>query len=517
MSWSLKVGRLAGIEIYVHFTFFILLLWFVSNERSQGQSWGDVWLATAILLGAFFCVVLHELGHALTARQFGIKTRDIVILPIGGVARLERMPRIAWQELVVAIAGPIVSAGIAILIGIVFAIQNVPLNSALEGTVGTINQFWANLLALNVILVLFNLIPAFPMDGGRVFRSLLAMGIGRLQATKVASFVGQTISLLFLFYGIATSQWLLAFVGAFIFLAARTEGRETVQESLLNGYRVEQAMFYHFPQLSADTPVSRIIALFLNVEPGTYAIVRKDGTFFGFFDDDDLCQAIKTQRIAGKTVADICTPCSHYLTRNVSVLDARNRLRETGFGVLPVLENGKLVGVFTVNNINRLMDAVAACRSVNARLNLDNIQKPEDLASAAENTEPTPAFATPTSAVSEPVTPAFDPSASAVSVPVTPAFDPSASAVSVPVTKVQSSDETEIIDAILLADPSVSQKTLVETSSIAPCDDIVILPETCVEMRRSRRTGQNRGSGLGWTRTTRSWKTQTGRLRSKRK
>lgn len=390
MSWSLKVGRLAGIEIYVHFTFFILLLWFIGNERSQGHAWADVWQATAILLGAFFCVVLHELGHALTARQFGIQTRDIVILPIGGVARLERMPRIAWQELLVAVAGPVVSAGIALFIGIGFVMQRVPLIPALEGAVGSINHFWANLLVLNVILVIFNLIPAFPMDGGRVFRSVLSMGIGRLKATKIASFTGQTISLLFIFFGLAYSQWLLVLVGAFIFLAARAEGRETVQESLLTGYRVEQAMFYRFPQLDADIPVNRIIALFLNVEPGTYAVVKKDGSFLGFLDDDDLCTAIRNLQTEGKTVADICTRCSFYLTGATSVLEARHRLQESGFGMLPVLEEGKLVGVFSINSINRLMGEVDACRSINARLNLDNIQRPDELPDMPRNTNACP-------------------------------------------------------------------------------------------------------------------------------
>jgi Zn-dependent protease len=207
MSWSIKLGRIAGIRIYLHWTFLILLGWFFFSGLTESVFTA---VANVLMVAALFgCIVLHELGHALAARRYGIETRDITLLPIGGVARMERLPRDPRQELVVALAGPAVNVVIALVLGAVIRVLDVG---------GLLSQ----LFVVNVALVLFNLLPAFPMDGGRVLRALLARRLEYVRATWIAARVGQVIALLFIAIGLFKNP-LLAIIGVVIFFGARNE------------------------------------------------------------------------------------------------------------------------------------------------------------------------------------------------------------------------------------------------------------------------------------------------------
>ena len=208
-----KLGTFAGIPLLVHWSF-SLAIFLVAFSASDGGVPGVLY-SVAQLLGVFFCVTLHEYGHAMAARSFGIATVDITLLPIGGVARLKKMPRIPWQELIVAVAGPAVNVVIAILLSLLLA-GGMPAEvwSALVDSTGRgmmdetlmrmmdlVNEsswlgYAVMMLVVNVVLVLFNMIPAFPMDGGRVFRSLLAMTMSYRRATWIASRIGLLIAVL---------------------------------------------------------------------------------------------------------------------------------------------------------------------------------------------------------------------------------------------------------------------------------------------------------------------------------
>ena len=213
-SWYL--GRLANIDIRVHWTFLLLPVWIYFSSLASGS--GAVVAVTSVLfvLAIFGCVVLHELGHALTARKFGVATRDITLLPIGGVASLERMPRKPEQELAIAVAGPAVN----VVIAIVLAILLVLLGGALPGG---IFRFLARLALVNVGLVVFNMIPAFPMDGGRVLRSVLAMFLPYARATELAAHVGQVVAVALGLLGLVSGNVMLVFVALFVFFAAKGE------------------------------------------------------------------------------------------------------------------------------------------------------------------------------------------------------------------------------------------------------------------------------------------------------
>ena len=223
MRWSWKLGRVAGIDVFVHATFLILLVWtaraaYLPSGRSAAAASG-----VAFILTVFGVVVLHELGHALAARRFGIGTRDITLLPIGGVSRLERMPEDPRQEIRVALAGPAVNVVLAagLYAGLV-VLRTGPFDrvSMMEG------GFLARLFWVNVSLALFNLLPAFPMDGGRVFRALLALRMDRVKATEVAARTGQALALLLGFAGLFFNPFLV-FIALFVWMGAAQEAAAT--------------------------------------------------------------------------------------------------------------------------------------------------------------------------------------------------------------------------------------------------------------------------------------------------
>jgi Zn-dependent protease len=221
MFQSMKIGRWFGIDVFVHPTFWLLPLFvFLSSGANYGAE--QAALDLAVLFAVFGCVALHEFGHALAAMRYGIRTRDITLYPIGGVARLENMPERPWPEIVVALAGPAVNVAIAAGIAGLMALDGYTVPHGLKAEPG-LEAFWAQLLAANVLLVAFNLIPAFPMDGGRVFRAFVSCFTDRLTATEIASTVGAVIAGLMALFGLWQPNIMLVVLAAFVFLAGRGE------------------------------------------------------------------------------------------------------------------------------------------------------------------------------------------------------------------------------------------------------------------------------------------------------
>lgn len=223
MKWSWKIGRLAGVDLRVHATFLILLAWMAfAYRRSSGTTVGAL-RGTLFTVALFASVVLHELGHAVVARRFGVRTRDITLLPIGGVARLEYVPRRPRQELAIALAGPAVTSLVALALAVILLLLHRPLVIASSAVVsGNGAALVAQLMWVNVSLLAFNLLPAFPMDGGRVLRAGLATRLGYERATNVALHVGRAFALLFCAAGLLTSLSLVV-IALFIWLGAAAE------------------------------------------------------------------------------------------------------------------------------------------------------------------------------------------------------------------------------------------------------------------------------------------------------
>ncbi len=212
MSWSIKIGSVAGTAIRIHVTFLLLLAWIFGVEYIAGGPQA-AWNSLLFIVLLFLCVLLHEFGHIFTARAFGVRTPDVILLPIGGVSRLERIPEKPSEEFLIAIAGPAVNVAIAaVLVLVGGANLSVDRLAALESAdVSMIDR----LAAVNLFLAAFNLIPAFPMDGGRVLRALLAARFGYVRATEIAAMIGQWVAFALGFLGLFGNP-ILIFIAIFV-------------------------------------------------------------------------------------------------------------------------------------------------------------------------------------------------------------------------------------------------------------------------------------------------------------
>ena len=346
MGWSWRIGRISGIDVHVHFTFLLLLAWVGIEHFMDHGDIGDAMSGLAFILALFGTVVLHELGHALTARRFGIRTRDIILLPIGGVARLERMPDDPRQELLVALAGPAVNVvlGGAIYVALSFGRGLSPFGEALR--VG--GEFLEQFFWVNVSLALFNLLPAFPMDGGRVLRALLSLRMERIRATEVAARAGQGLALLLAFLGLFSNP-MLVFIGLFVWLGASEELSMVQVRSALDGIPVARVMIADFRTLRPDEPLTRAIEYARAGFQRDFPVVE-DGRLVGVLTRDDLIAAL-AHRGAEARVGDVMQRDFITVEPRETLRTALARLDECACHTLPVVQGGRLVGMVTADNL----------------------------------------------------------------------------------------------------------------------------------------------------------------------
>lgn len=262
MKWSWKIARISGIDVSVHLTFFLLILWIGISYWQSTRSMPAVIDGVGLILVLFGCVVLHEFGHALTARRFGTKTRSITLLPIGGVAAMEKMPEDPKQEMLVAAAGPLVNLVIAALLWLWFALNPVQLNLAADATLTSDVPFLYRVMVLNVMLAVFNMLPAFPMDGGRVLRAALAMFSDRQSATRKAAAIGQALAVLMFVIGLLYNPFLMLIAG-FIWLGAAAESSSEQMHSALFKATAGHAMITNFATLNGSDTLHRAADLTL--------------------------------------------------------------------------------------------------------------------------------------------------------------------------------------------------------------------------------------------------------------
>ena len=351
MKWQWKLGRFAGIDVYVHATFLLLIGWVGYSHWLEHQKWSEVFNGILFILALFLCVVLHEYGHALTARKYGIKTRDITLYPIGGVARLERMPEKPIEELWVALMGPAVNVVIAVgLFAYLFFTRSlVPLN---ELTVAS-GSFAERLMTVNISLVLFNLIPAFPMDGGRVLRAILALRMEYVRATQIAANIGQGMAFLLGFIGLFSNPFLL-FIAFFVWIGASQEASMVQVKNSVSGIPVTRAMLTDFKSLSPRDNLSQVVGLILAGSQHDFPVVDANGKVAGILDRDTFMRAL-TQH--GQSV-----PVMDFIRRDLPEVDSYEmiemvlmRLQESGLKTLPVTHAGQLVGLITAENITEYL------------------------------------------------------------------------------------------------------------------------------------------------------------------
>jgi Zn-dependent protease/predicted transcriptional regulator len=346
MKWSLKLGRVLGIDVYLHLTFLLLLGFIGLSHWIAERSFAAAAQGMIFFLVLFLCVLLHEYGHALMARRYGIATKDITLLPIGGVARLERMPDQPSQELWVALAGPAVNVIIAAALGAWLTFTNAwePISS-LSTTKGGLLE---RLFAVNIFLVAFNLLPAFPMDGGRVLRSLLAMRLEYARATRIAARIGQGMAVMFGFAGLFGNPMLLL-IALFVWIGAGQEATAVEMKSSFAGARVREAMLTDFRGVSPQDTVGDAARLLLAGSQQDFPVIN-NGEVVGVLSHARLLETLRDR--------DADVPVSEVMDREFQIVFAEEELDaalgriEPGRAALfPVIWNRQLVGLLTTENI----------------------------------------------------------------------------------------------------------------------------------------------------------------------
>jgi Zn-dependent protease/CBS domain-containing protein len=383
MKWSVTLFRVRGIEVKVHATFGLVLLWaayyWSSNvdDKAEGAVFGIV--ATLLLFAA---VTLHELAHSLQAMRYGVKVEDITLYPIGGVARMEEIPDKPRQELGIAIVGPLTNLALAAMlwgIGALLDWRSVISLHDLYASLG--DASWSGLLAYltwaNLALGLFNLIPAFPMDGGRVLRALLAMRMDYVRATRIAVALGQGLALLLGFVGFATFSPSLILIAVFVWIAGGQEGRQVEVKGTLRETKVAQAMTWQPRSLAPDNTLAQAADFLLSTEQTAFPVVaREDERLVGLLTEIDLVKALRAQpataplREAIQTDALTTTP-------DEPLFQAMQRMATGRSRAMAVVDpNGTLIGLLTAEGINEAYRLLAVSPTVAQRSDASTVVGP---------------------------------------------------------------------------------------------------------------------------------------------
>jgi Zn-dependent protease len=350
MKWSLKVGQLAGTAVYVHMTFFLLLAWIGVAHGLEKGSLAAAAEAVGFITTLFACVVLHEFGHAFMARRFGIRTRDIVLFPFGGVGRLERIPDVPSQEFLIALAGPAVSVGIAAALFAVLRLQGIApqLEAFAMGEV----PFAQRLMFINAALAAFNLLPAFPMDGGRVLRALLAMRLEYVRATEVAARIGQGMAVLFAIVG-AMANPLLVLIALFVWIGASGEATLARVTRTLRGATVDTAMRTAFSVLTPRDALGQAAEMAIRHAQSDFPVLL-DGRVVGLLTRHDLTRALSVDG-ANRTVGEAMHRTFETVDRSEPLDTVFGRVSQEPDKTLLVTDHGRLVGLVGLDEITNML------------------------------------------------------------------------------------------------------------------------------------------------------------------
>jgi Zn-dependent protease/CBS domain-containing protein len=351
MFWSVNIGSIAGTSIKIHFTFLLFLVWiFVAGWAAGGApaAWGG--LIFIVLL--FVCVLAHEFGHIFTARAFGVPTPDVTLLPIGGVARLARIPEKPSEEFLVAIAGPMVNVMIAFALVLFAGAHLDPAQLvAMESTkVSLVDR----LASVNLFLAVFNMIPAFPMDGGRVLRALLAIKLGHVRATEIAAAIGQLVAFALGFLGLFGNP-LLIFIAIFVYLAASSEAHLVAVRAMTRDVPVSAAMMTEFATLTPDEHIDAAIETLLHTSQTEFPVIDEGHRLVGLLNRDGIIRALKTlgpdARVAQAMATDVPT-----VGNRTCLEDAFRILQEKSAPAVGVVDAaGRLVGLITSETVGQML------------------------------------------------------------------------------------------------------------------------------------------------------------------
>ncbi len=351
MAWSFPIARIFGTELRVHVTFFLLLAWIgLVYYRQDGMEAAIAGML--FILALFACVVAHEFGHAFAARRYGIRTPDVTLLPIGGMARLERMPEKPSEEIVVALAGPAVSIAIALVLYLLLDARFDP--ASLETLDDPGGEFLARLAAVNLFLVIFNLIPAFPMDGGRVLRALLATRLPRSRATRIAADIGKGFAFLLGFLGLLGNPMLI-FIAIFVYVAASAEAQQTELQEVSRNINVRDAMITSYEALPEHATLGDAADALLRTTQVEFPMLATDGRLLGFVTRNAMIAALREAGIdaPARVALHVEIPRARPGDRLDRVLQALQQSRAPAIAVMD--GSDRLIGYITAENIGELV------------------------------------------------------------------------------------------------------------------------------------------------------------------
>lgn len=359
MKYAVELGRPFGIRISVHWTFLLIIAWVVFIDLQQGLNLSQIAYSVLFVLSIFVCVVLHELSHSLMARRYGINTRGITLLPIGGVADLEKMPEDPRQELAVSLAGPLMNVAIALVLWVFLSVAGAMNLEPGNFQEITHSNFLMILMFANIMLAVFNLVPAFPMDGGRVFRSLLALKMSRDDATYVAMNIGKVFAFFIAIWGIYANPFLI-FIAIFIYIGAQREYEMVKYSSALSGYTVKDVLMHEYTPLHPDDPIKRAVDILLD-GPEQRFIVAEEDRVKGILTRNDIIQGLmqydqetEVRRIMNAQVTTF--PAGTPLEK------AYEKMRNQQITMAPVMEDEQLAGLIDLDNINEFLMVRRAMR-----------------------------------------------------------------------------------------------------------------------------------------------------------
>ncbi|MFD2564377.1 site-2 protease family protein [Aquimarina rubra] len=354
MKGSLHLGSVLNVAIKVHWTFLLIIAWVTFLELKSGGNAQNVFMSILFVLLVFVCVVLHEFGHILTARKFGVETKKITLLPIGGVASMDTIPENPKEELLIALAGPAVNIVIALVLAFFVPLQlffgKAP--DSLETTLDhvTLQNLVLYLFSVNIILALFNFIPAFPMDGGRVFRALLAMKMDRVKATSMAAGLGEIIAFVFLLIGVLYNPFLIL-IALFIYFGANAENKMVQQLALIKGHTVEEAMLTNITVLKPDNTIEDVIEVLLKSTEKNFVVTEND-KIVGILHHKDILSNSNHRELKVKEVMDISFSSIETTAGLKEVFMLINTKKKDFFAVT---KNDRLAGAIDLSNMSEFM------------------------------------------------------------------------------------------------------------------------------------------------------------------
>jgi Zn-dependent protease/CBS domain-containing protein len=350
MLWSLNIGRIAGTAVRIHVTFLLFLVWVWASSYASGGA-EAAWSGLIFMVLLFLCVLAHEFGHIFTARAFGVNTPDVTLLPIGGVARLERIPEEPGQEFLIAIAGPAVNIVIAGAL-ILFAGADIS-GRSLAGMEQANISMVDRLASVNLFLALFNMIPAFPMDGGRVLRALLAIRLGFTRATEWAASIGQWFAFVLGFIGLFSNP-ILIFIAIFVYLAASSETQLVQVRAMARGVPVNAAMMTQFATLPPQEHIDHAIDTLLRTSQSEFPVVE-DGRLVGLLGRNDMIKALK-EFGPQAVIADVMKRDIPTISVRGRLEDAFRLLQEKSMPAVGVVDaGGRLAGLITSETIGEML------------------------------------------------------------------------------------------------------------------------------------------------------------------